>query len=245
MNHKVHRRQLLSLAPSPVDFPDSALDPHPRDGAAHLSADGDSQPRMALPVRSRVEDRQRAVAPASLPVAPEEVGPPPKSLSPRQRLSPSGRAPPLGHGIRQRGACAPSFAAATGRPGRPWISCGRGSRASSCGGGCLVGMSVSRSGSLGVFLSRSRPANRGQASTIKRLRISRRGLARTRAPRRPLPGCPRESGERRRGSRRIVAERVGFEPTDRLRGQRFSRPPRSTTPAPLLRFTVHSMSFAP
>ena len=31
-----------------------------------------------------------------------------------------------------------------------------------------------------------------------------------------------------------MAEREGFEPSDRLHGQRFSRPPRSTTPAPLL-----------
>ena len=30
-----------------------------------------------------------------------------------------------------------------------------------------------------------------------------------------------------------VAEGVGFEPTVRSRAQRFSRPPRSTTPAPL------------
>ena len=30
-----------------------------------------------------------------------------------------------------------------------------------------------------------------------------------------------------------MAERVGFEPTVRSRVQRFSRPPRSTTPAPL------------
>ena len=30
-----------------------------------------------------------------------------------------------------------------------------------------------------------------------------------------------------------MAERVGFEPTDPVKGQRFSRPPRSTTPAPL------------
>ncbi len=34
--------------------------------------------------------------------------------------------------------------------------------------------------------------------------------------------------------RRFLAERVGFEPTERFRDQRFSRPPRSTTPAPLL-----------
>src|SRR5579863_4446532 len=31
-----------------------------------------------------------------------------------------------------------------------------------------------------------------------------------------------------------LAERVGFEPTDRLPGQRFSRPPHSTALAPLL-----------
>ena len=33
-----------------------------------------------------------------------------------------------------------------------------------------------------------------------------------------------------------VAERVGFEPTEPLQAQRFSRPPRSTTPAPLRAF---------
>jgi site-specific DNA recombinase len=33
--------------------------------------------------------------------------------------------------------------------------------------------------------------------------------------------------------RNIMAEREGFEPSERLRAQRFSRPPRSTTPAPL------------
>ncbi len=30
-----------------------------------------------------------------------------------------------------------------------------------------------------------------------------------------------------------MAERKGFEPLDPVKGQRFSRPPRSTTPAPL------------
>ena len=33
--------------------------------------------------------------------------------------------------------------------------------------------------------------------------------------------------------RQEMAEREGFEPSERLRAQRFSRPPRSTTPAPL------------
>ena len=33
----------------------------------------------------------------------------------------------------------------------------------------------------------------------------------------------------------VMAEREGFEPSEPLRAQRFSRPPRSTTPAPLRR----------
>lgn len=36
-------------------------------------------------------------------------------------------------------------------------------------------------------------------------------------------------------ARRRVAEGVGFEPTVRLHAQRFSRPPRSTAPASLLK----------
>ena len=35
-----------------------------------------------------------------------------------------------------------------------------------------------------------------------------------------------------------MAERVGFEPTDRLPGQRFSRPPHSTALAPLRKVFV-------
>ena len=36
----------------------------------------------------------------------------------------------------------------------------------------------------------------------------------------------------------ILAERQGFEPWVPVRAQRFSRPPRSTTPAPFLGFRV-------
>ena len=39
-------------------------------------------------------------------------------------------------------------------------------------------------------------------------------------------------------NRGFMAERQGFEPWERLRAQRFSRPPRSTTPAPLLNETA-------
>ncbi len=40
-----------------------------------------------------------------------------------------------------------------------------------------------------------------------------------------------------------LAEREGFEPSERLRAQRFSRPPRSTTPAPLRKGRVCSTNF--
>src|ERR1700676_4900975 len=44
----------------------------------------------------------------------------------------------------------------------------------------------------------------------------------------------RPGSERHCLSTGVMAERVGFEPTDRLPGQRFSRPPHSTALAPLL-----------
>ena len=37
-----------------------------------------------------------------------------------------------------------------------------------------------------------------------------------------------------------MAEEVGFEPTVRFRAQRFSRPPRSATPAFLLKWFLYS-----
>src|SRR5687767_11794699 len=40
-----------------------------------------------------------------------------------------------------------------------------------------------------------------------------------------------------------MAERVGFEPTVPFRVQRFSRPSRSTTPAPLLRTACKELPF--
>ena len=47
----------------------------------------------------------------------------------------------------------------------------------------------------------------------------------------------------------VLAERVGFEPTDRLPGQRFSRPPHSTALAPLplerLRKMAERVGFEP
>jgi hypothetical protein len=41
-----------------------------------------------------------------------------------------------------------------------------------------------------------------------------------------------------------LAEGVGFEPTVRLHAQRFSRPPRSTAPAPFLRGSKDSQGLA-
>ncbi len=52
------------------------------------------------------------------------------------------------------------------------------------------------------------------------------------APRLPKGGFTREEGSRLEKKGKL-AERVGFEPTDPVKDQRFSRPPRSTTPAPL------------
>ncbi len=54
----------------------------------------------------------------------------------------------------------------------------------------------------------------------------------------PAHGRPRRCGARAGGHRRArfctkVAERQGFEPWEPVKVQRFSRPPRSTTPAPL------------
>ena len=43
----------------------------------------------------------------------------------------------------------------------------------------------------------------------------------------------RRSSMKRLKNSKVLAERVGFEPTVRLPVQRFSRPSRSTTPAPL------------
>ncbi len=66
-------------------------------------------------------------------------------------------------------------------------------------------------------------------------RASRRTGRRPTRSRCPLATPSRLSAASgRRAFDQVLAERVGFEPTDRLHGQRFSRPPRSTTPAPLL-----------
>ena len=42
-----------------------------------------------------------------------------------------------------------------------------------------------------------------------------------------------------------VAEREGFEPSVPVRGQRFSRPPRSTTPASLQTFDIKYQKVIP
>ena len=68
-----------------------------------------------------------------------------------------------------------------------------------------------------------------------RFRASRRRGRLTASP--AQPSITTEKSGRSRIRRDIspsqVAERQGFEPWDPVKGQRFSRPPRSTTPAPL------------
>ncbi len=53
----------------------------------------------------------------------------------------------------------------------------------------------------------------------------------TEAHPKPLSDAPQSRSQN--GASGCKTEGVGFEPTSRLRDQRFSRPPRSTTPAPL------------
>ncbi len=48
-----------------------------------------------------------------------------------------------------------------------------------------------------------------------------------------MRGSDRSEARRATAQSQRMAEREGFEPSERLRAQRFSRPPRSTTPAPL------------
>ena len=124
--------------------------------------------------------------------------------------------------IRHPGACAPCGGAAPGRPAPVGCASARGSRACACGGGCWVETSSSRSFAFPSSVWSSSPAGAGV-----------RRLARARDP----------AGIRARSilADSILAERVGFEPTDRLRDQRFSRPPRSTTPAPL-RFSLKPLA---
>ena len=83
----------------------------------------------------------------------------------------------------------------------------------------------------------ARPAISGEvlAST------ERTGIAAPLPDRPPMSVFLRQPGQ---DLRRIMAEREGFEPSERLRAQRFSRPPRSTTPAPLRTGSGVSQSLA-
>ncbi len=69
----------------------------------------------------------------------------------------------------------------------------------------------------------------------KRLAYARQGGFRTAEPSLPfqiIQGL-KDQREVNFNSDSMLAEREGFEPSERLHAQRFSRPPRSTTPAPL------------
>ena len=67
--------------------------------------------------------------------------------------------------------------------------------------------------------------------------------AKARRPARPPTGCIMQTGAFARPRSADMADRVGFEPTEPLQAQRFSRPPRSTTPAPLRAFWVVRAGF--
>ena len=56
--------------------------------------------------------------------------------------------------------------------------------------------------------------------------------------------APAQAGANDRpGDRPKLAERQGFEPWELLRAQRFSRPPRSTAPAPLREVLIHRVAW--
>ena len=92
---------------------------------------------------------------------------------------------------------------------------------------------ASGSGSMAVAISprpspRARPARRGRRSRGPHHRLEKQ----------PASDTDRRSRRKAGYTRRSqfcseVAERVGFEPTVPVKAQRFSRPPRSTTLAPL------------
>jgi hypothetical protein len=70
----------------------------------------------------------------------------------------------------------------------------------------------------------------------ERTRVRPSGRGPVNSPTRITPENNGKTGRSRIGrtlSQEQMAERVGFEPTEPLQAQRFSRPPRSTTPAPL------------
>lgn len=100
MHHYIQGGQLAPQVPATIDFPDPTFDAVPHDRATDLAARRDADPRMrrfwgALP---KVENHQRAVAPASGSVALQEVRPSPEPLLAAQRLSFGGRGLLRGHG---------------------------------------------------------------------------------------------------------------------------------------------------
>src|SRR5688572_7863619 len=87
MHHEIQRGEHASILPSAVDLFDPAPDAVAHHGRADLAAGGDPDPGMPELVRNKIENRQRAVAPASRPVAPEIVRSAPQPLFGEQALA--------------------------------------------------------------------------------------------------------------------------------------------------------------
>ncbi len=148
---------------------------------------------------------------------------------PGQGLSLARRCAPARHRPKRPGEIGPCDGAATRQPAPGGFACATESRASSCGAGSLAGMCVSRSYPVGLEIEPraatpecSNDPYGGRVDGGRTLESNRF------MPTRSIPPGALNP------LRRDLAEREGFEPSDRLHGQRFSRPPRSTTPAPLL-----------
>jgi hypothetical protein len=136
-----------------------------------------------------------------------------------------------GREVTRSSACGPSDGGGRGRRAPAGCASARGSRGSSCDGGCWAETFASR---LSPTSDAPPERSRSLAGSIPgRTARERRGLAR------------RSSGGRRWRRTNRLAERVGFEPTDRVNDQRFSRPPHSTALAPLLASRIRGLAPRP
>lgn len=86
VNHQVHRRKAAAPMPSPIDLPNTSLDPLPYNRFAHLAAGGDAEPRVTEVIGNRIENRLVSVKAATSAVAAQKIRPTLQALGGRQRL---------------------------------------------------------------------------------------------------------------------------------------------------------------
>ncbi len=124
-------RRARDVAMVAKDLPDDSLDPVARDGVSELLRGGDPQARSRGRPSETEENEVGAVHTMSALIDVEKKFASAESGGTRQRAVVTAV-------VRARDACAPSRGAGTGQGAPPWCSCARGSRESSCAGGCSV-----------------------------------------------------------------------------------------------------------